>query len=181
MEHEGGFKFAGVADELVVAFEDSRLGEVENIPVTTGGDEGVGKGELEFSGYDSHGVDVAAVSVEEEEAFEVVFKKALSQAEEDVLIGVEGCVQSSTESKVVGTGSGPDGWGDHDLVGESGFECLGHGCAENVVRACGHVRTMLFDGSNGNDDESFLPVDVAESGGGHFFEFHVLGWFCRIC
>ena len=74
VKHEGGFKFAGVTDELVIAFEDSRLREIEDIPVATCYDEGVGEGELELSGYDSHGVDVATVSVEEEDALKTVFE-----------------------------------------------------------------------------------------------------------
>ena len=74
VKHEGGFEFAGVTDKLLVAFEDSGLRDVEDIPVTACYDEGVGEGELELSGYDSHGVDVAAVSVEEEDALEVVFE-----------------------------------------------------------------------------------------------------------
>jgi len=98
----------------------------------------------------------------------------LGEAEEDVLICVQWSVQSRTEPKVVGTGSGPDGWGDQDLVGESGFQFLCYRSAEYVIRACWHVGTMLFYRSNGNDNEGLLPVNVAESGGGHFFKFHDL-------
>ena len=105
VKHEGGFEFAGVTYELMISFEDTGLWEIKNVPVTSGGNEGVGIGELEFSCHDSHGVNVAPMAIEKKDALKVILKKGLSQAVENILVGVEGGIESGSKSKVVGTGS----------------------------------------------------------------------------
>src|SRR5665213_1518799 len=131
MEHQGSFKFAGVANGLALSFQQFSSFFDGQIPITRAGKQRIGKLERKLAQSEMEAIDVSTVTVKDEYAPEPAAKQAAQRYANKMQVGFRAGGQSAGHPQMMGRGAQPLQRQKEDIAGEGCLEPRGHRLTKN--------------------------------------------------